>query len=90
MKTVQYFTDEYLAQCKSMTPDQIVRFLDDFRQLHGDRTKGRTRSKLISIKVPENLLNVFRKRSALAGVAYQTRIKQLMTDWVLDTGSGDD
>ena len=51
MKTVQYFSDEYLRQCQDMTPDQIIRFLDDFRQLHGAET--RSSSKLISIKVPD-------------------------------------
>jgi predicted DNA binding CopG/RHH family protein len=90
MKPVQYFSDEYLAQCKDMTPEQIIRFLDDFRQLHGHRTEARSRSKLISIKVPENLLNVFKKRAALAGTPYQTQIKKLMTDWVLGSDHGHD
>ena len=80
MKTVQYFSDEYLQQCRKMTPDQIVRFLDDFRQLHGAGT--RSQSKLISIKVPEDLLNAFKTRAVLAGVPYQTQIKTLMKAWV--------
>jgi predicted DNA binding CopG/RHH family protein len=83
MKPVQYFSEEYLEQCKEMTPDQIIRFLDDFRQLHGHRKESRSRSKLISLKVPENLLNVFKKQAALAGTPYQTQIKVLMKEWVL-------
>ncbi len=39
-----------------MTPDEIVKFLDDFRQLHGQNPQP---SKLISLKVPVPLLNTF-------------------------------
>jgi predicted DNA binding CopG/RHH family protein len=81
MKTVQRFSDEYLQQCREMTPDQIIRFLDDFRQLHGAET--RSRSKLISIKIPENLLSAFKARASLAGTPYQTQIKALMKAWVM-------
>jgi len=81
MKTVQYFNDEYLQQCREMTPDQIIRFLDDFRKLHAAET--RSRSKLISIKIPENLLSAFKARASLAGTPYQTQIKTLMKAWVL-------
>jgi len=87
MKPVQYFSDEYLAQCKDMTPEQIIQFLDDFRQLHGQRNKSRSRSKLISLKVPENLLNIFKKQAALTGTPYQTQIKTLMKEWVLGSGA---
>ncbi len=83
MKTVQYFSDEYLQQCRNMSPDQILCFLDDFRQLHS--TDMRSPSKLISIKIPETLLNAFKARAALAGTPYQTQIKALMKAWV--TGS---
>ena len=84
MKTIQYFSDEYLQQCQNMTSDQVVRFLDDFRQLHGAPTQSR--SKLISIKIPENLLNAFKARAALAGKPYQTQIKLLMKAWLVDGG----
>ena len=76
MRPVQYFSDAYLEQCKDMTPDQIIRFLDDIRQLHGAGVT--TKSRLISIKVPENLLNVFKAQAAREGVPYQTQIKRLM------------
>lgn len=81
MKPVQTFTDDYLAQCRQMTPDQVIRFLDDFRRLQGSRP---ARSRLISLKVPEDLLDAFRTRAELEGVAYQTQIKRLMREWVLD------
>ena len=83
MKPVQYFSDEYLEQCRKMTQDQIIQFLDDFRQLHGQGNRAKSRSKLISIKIPENLLNVFKKQATLAGTPYQTQIKALMKEWVL-------
>lgn len=83
MKPVQYFSDDYLEQCRKMAPDQIIQYLDDFRQLHGDRTKGHSKSKLISLKVPENLLNAFKTQAARTGTPYQTQIKALMQDWVV-------
>lgn len=79
-RPVQYFSDEYLERCKEMTPDQIIQFLDDFRRLHGANTNSK--SKLISIKIPENLLNVFKAQAARHGTPYQTQIKKLMREWV--------
>lgn len=81
MRPVQLFTDEYLAQCREMKPDQVIRFLEDFRKLHAKRP---ARSRLISLKVPEDLLHAFRQRAELAGVPYQTQIKRLMREWVLE------
>ena len=81
MKPVQYFSDEYLEHCKKMTPDQIVRFLDDFRKLYSP--KSASQSKLISLKVPEDLLHAFRARCELEGTKYQTQIKKLMSEWLL-------
>jgi predicted DNA binding CopG/RHH family protein len=80
MRPVQYFSKEYLEQCKEMTPEQIIQFLDDFRILHGSTENSK--SKLISIKVQENLLNAFRTKSKLQQVPYQTQIKKLMKAWV--------
>ena len=82
MKAVQHFTPEYLAQCRQMTPDQVIRFLEDFRTLHAQRGTGRTPSKLISLKVPEDLLDAFRTKARLRGRPYQTLIKELMRSWV--------
>jgi predicted DNA binding CopG/RHH family protein len=81
MKTLQTFTDEYLESCRAMTPDQIIQFLDDFRRLHGTRPAP---SKLISIKVPADLLNVFKAKATIANTPYQTQIKTLMKAWVLE------
>jgi predicted DNA binding CopG/RHH family protein len=81
VRPVQFFTDEYLEQCRGMTADQVIRFLEDFRSLHAERP---TRSRLISLKVPEDLLQAFRQRAELAGVPYQAQIKRLMRKWVLE------
>lgn len=85
MKAVQKFSDEYLANCREMTPDQIVGFLDDFRRLCGSTP---ARSKLISMKVPEDLLHAFKAKSALIGRPYQTQIKRLMKAWLTGPDSG--
>lgn len=78
MRPVQYFSDDYLAQCRGMTPDQILQFLEDFRTLH--QRPGRSR--LISLKVPEALLAAFKVKAGLDGVAYQSQIKRLMVEWL--------
>ena len=80
-KAVQYFSDEYLLQCREMSTESIVEFVEGFLKLHGNVGKP-TRSKLISLKVPEDLLEVFRAKAKLEGVAYQTLIKRLMRQWI--------
>ncbi|MBI2070671.1 MAG: hypothetical protein HYT79_08725 [Elusimicrobia bacterium] len=80
-KAVQYFSDEYLEQCRKLTPEQILEFLEDFRALNAPGAKSKSR--LISMKVPENLLSAFKTKSALAGIPYQAQIKRLMRRWAL-------
>ena len=83
MKAVQRFSDEYLEQCSAMSTEQIVQFLDDFRIIHGASSSNeKPTSKLISIKVPEDLLRAFRTKSVLHDVPYQTQIKRLMLNWL--------
>jgi predicted DNA binding CopG/RHH family protein len=78
MKPVQYFTDEYLEQSKSFTPESILEFLENFRLMQVPEEK----SKLISMKIPVSLLNSFRAKCELHGVKYQTQIKELMIRWI--------
>ena len=80
MRTIQHFSDEYLQRCRELSPDQILQFLDDFRRLHGSKPAP---SRLISLKVPQDLLDAFRAKADLASTPYQTQIKRLMRDWVL-------
>ena len=78
MKTVQYFTDEYLAHCRKLSPTQIARFLEDYRLMHQDEGP----SKLISLRIPERLLEAFKRRSAAEGTKYQTKIKDLIREYL--------
>ncbi len=80
MKAVQYFTPEYLEKCSKMKPEQILNYLEDFRKMYFHAKQQR--SKLISIKMPENLLRTFRAKSELHGIKYQTQIKILMDNWL--------
>jgi predicted DNA binding CopG/RHH family protein len=78
MRPLQYFSDEYLAQCNAMEPEQVLRFLEAFRRLQEPPAK----SKLISLKVPEPLLAGFRAKCELEGLRYQSQIKVLMHNWL--------
>ena len=78
-RPVQRFTAEYLERCRSLSPDDVVRFLDDFKRIHG---AANARSRLISLKVPEPLLAAFKIQAKLRGVPYQTQIKTLMRAWL--------
>ena len=80
MRPVQYFTDEYLQQCREMKQDQVLRFLEDFRELQ--KVRKPVKSKLISIKMPEDLLESFRAKADRTGRPYQTQIKDLMREWL--------
>lgn len=80
MKAVQKFSKEYLEQCKDLTPEQTIKFLEDFRSLQASTKKSKT--KLISLKVPENLLEAFKFKSEVSGLRYQTQIKNLMKEWL--------
>lgn len=83
MRAVQHFTDEQLAHGRTMKPEQVLQFLEDFRELHGARpAAGARASTAISLRVPDALLRVFRARAAAAGVPYQTQIKRLMEEWI--------
>lgn len=75
---MQYFSDEYLEQCKGATTDQVLEFLESYRLMQ----QPATTSKLISMKVPDTLLQAFRQRCELEGVKYQTQIKKLMQAWL--------
>jgi predicted DNA binding CopG/RHH family protein len=79
-KSLQLFSDESLERSKNLTPTEIAQFLEDFRNLHS--LENASKSILISLKVPENLLRAFRQKAEIEGVLYQTMIKRLMTGWL--------
>ena len=76
--SVQYMSDEYLAQCKTATPKQILEYLESYRLMQA----GEDKTKLISVKISESLLSTFRHQCELEGVKYQTQIKALMRQWL--------
>ena len=85
MRPTQYFTAEYLEQSRRVPAREVLQFLENFRLLHAPRSPSR----LISMKVPEPLLAAFRLRCRVEGVRYQTKIKELMQDWLGSPKSGD-
>ncbi len=89
MKGVQKFTKEYLEYCKSLKLEEIVQFIDDFQKLYyqaNSQSNSKSKSKLISIKIPQYLLNSFRTKAKLMGIPYQTLIKRLMEEWLIKSG----
>jgi len=80
-RPVQYFSDEQLQRSQALSATEKMRFLDEYRQLHGSR-QADIKSKLISLKVPEDLLEQFKQRCAANNVKYQTQIKQLMREYL--------
>lgn len=84
MRPIQYFSPEYLARCREMTPEQILKFLENFRVMQASVRPSKSR--LISLKVPEPLLEAFKSMAGRAGTPYQTQIKRLMNDWILTEG----
>lgn len=78
MKATQYLSDEYLDHTRKLKPEAILKFLEEFRLMHA----GPDRSKLISIKMPERMLRLFRDRCLMLDIPYQTQIKKLMQTWL--------
>ncbi len=78
-KTLQLHNPEMVKMGQQMTPKQIARFLEDFRLMHAAQ---QGKSRLISLKVQENLLHAFRFKCEAQGLKYQTHIKRLMQAWV--------
>lgn len=79
-RPIQYFSDEALARGRKLTAEQTLRYLEDFRLLHG--LSRPARSRLISVRVPDGLLDTFKAKAARAGVPYQTQLKRLMARWI--------
>lgn len=70
-------------QVSKVTPEFLLQRLENLRfYLQLEEKKELGKSKLISMKVPEPLLEAFREKSQVLGVPYQTQIKILMKDWL--------
>ncbi len=79
MKTVQYFSNEYLEQARRTPPHEVLQYLESFRLLHGGPSRA---SRLISMRIPQALLDAFKHRCKADEVRYQTKIKELMLAWI--------
>ncbi len=82
-RALQYFTKEYLEQCRKLTLKQRLEFLENYRKLAFAAQNSKHRSKLISLKIEQDLLELFRHKAELHGVPYQTQIKRLMREWTI-------
>lgn len=78
-KGVQYFTKEYLKRCAILTPEQLIEFLENYRNLAAIKPQ---KCKLISLKIEPDLLNAFKHKAKLEKIPYQTKMKALMREWV--------
>lgn len=79
-KGIQYISKDYIQNTKGMKPEQVIRYLEDFRKLHyGLKTAP---SKLISMRVPQELLDTFKRKAEFENIGYQAKIKELMRAWV--------
>lgn len=74
-RPAQRFSDEALEHCRTLSCEDIVRFLDDCRKSHA---AANTRSQLIGLKVPGSLLAAFRTKARPHGVPCETRIENPM------------
>ncbi len=79
MKALQIFSDEALENSKKLTPSEVAQFLEEFRLMHENIE---SKSKLISIRIPEHLLKSFKLKCKAAKVPYQSMIKELMKKWL--------
>lgn len=64
---------------KKLTPNQVVEFLDNFQNVIHGRDK---KTKLISLRVPENILESFKTLAKDKNQKYQSVIVQLMRGWI--------
>lgn len=78
MKPVQYFSAEYLKECHKMSATDRLQFLEDFRLLQDRRPPTKTR--LISLRIDETLLERLKEKAKTAGLPYQTFLKNLIRD----------
>ncbi len=79
--TIQYFSDEALRRGKRLSTEEIIVFVENFRILLAE-TKEPDKSILISLKVPSRLLSTFRLVANAEGKKYQTKLKELMKEYI--------
>jgi hypothetical protein len=76
-RTLQVHSEKRIHEDKNVTAEQTLVFLHEFQLLHQGEEGP---SKLISIRVPERLLKLFRAKAERQGKRYQTEILRLMRE----------
>jgi len=76
-KTLQVHSPKRIETDRQITPEQALQFLHEFQLLQQGDDGPR---KLISIRVPERLLELFRAKAERQGKRYQTEILRLMRE----------
>lgn len=66
---------------QKLSPEQIVQFLDEYASVVNSID---SKSKLISLRVPENILSVFKFKSREKNMKYQSQIVALMRKWITE------
>ncbi len=79
MKTLQKFSDEYLQRCKKLSIEERLDFIENYKLAISDEPSP---LRSIRIKIPDYLLIAFKQRANLEGVTYETKIKELMKQWI--------
>jgi len=80
MKALQLFNPASLERSIKMNADQVLEFLEAFRQLAASRVQSPAR--VISLRVEASLLTAFKHKVRLEGGRYQTKIKELMRKYL--------
>ena len=64
-----------------MSAEARLRFLEDFRKRQDHRPPPKSR--LISLRIDESLLERFREKAKAVGFPYQTLLKNLIRDYLV-------
>lgn len=75
-KTLQKFQKQNLVRAKS---EDILKFLNDYQEILG---AAPTKTKAISLRVPEKLLSAFKLKAKNQDTKYQSMIVRLMREWL--------
>lgn len=84
-RAVQKYNFEYVENSRKLSATDRIRFVEEFMKMSSavlDAKKTR-KSRLISLKVSEDLLQSFKTICLQENIRYQTQIKKLMRDWLL-------
>ncbi len=83
-RPVQYFNQDYIDQCQIMSHIEIIEKITEQQNLFWSlQNRDVEKSCLISLKVNDLLLEKFKDVCETHNLKYQTQIKKLMMNWVL-------